>query len=141
VPEILAKAGVEQAPKAAVGVFVGTEFDSLTGRGGSEGEPKRRTPWGELAWQLGKKEGFEVVREHDEKLIAPSAEVIRAFLPKDRPALILMDELMNYVSRNRVGGLATQLYNFLQNLSEEARGQERVVLCVSIPASELEMSA
>lgn len=37
--------------------------------------------------------------------------------------------------------MATQLYNFLHNLSEEARGQSRVVLCVSIPASELEMSA
>jgi phytoene/squalene synthetase len=44
---------------------------------------------------------------------------------------------MNYVSRNRKSGLATQLYNFLQNLSEEARGQDRVVLVVSIPASEL----
>ena len=46
---------------------------------------------------------------------------------------ILMDELMNYVSRNRKSGLATQLYNFLQNLSEEARGQDRVVLVASIP--------
>jgi hypothetical protein len=48
---------------------------------------------------------------------------------------------MNYVSRNRKSGLATQLYNFLHNLSEEARGQKNVVLAVSIPASELEMSA
>ena len=48
---------------------------------------------------------------------------------------------MNYVSRNRKSGLASQFYNFLQNLSEEARGQSRVVLCVSIPASELEISA
>jgi hypothetical protein len=70
-----------------------------------------------------------------------SSEVIRAFLPKDKPTLILLDELMNYVSRNRKSGLASQLYNFLQNLSEEARGQNNVVLCVSIPASELEMSA
>jgi len=49
--------------------------------------------------------------------------------------------LMNYVSRNRKSGLATQLYNFVQNLSEEARGQDRVVFVVSIPASELEMNA
>ena len=48
---------------------------------------------------------------------------------------------MNYVSRNRKSGLATQLYNFLQNLSEEARGQDRMVLVVSIPASEFEMNA
>ena len=62
-------------------------------------------------------------------------------MPKDKPSLILLDELMNYVSRNRKNGLGTQLYNFLQNLSEVARGLDNVVLAVSIPASELEMTA
>ena len=138
---ILAKGGVTSVPKAAIGVFVGTEFDSLTGRGGRDGEPVRKTPWGELAWQLGGAESLKLVEKHEAQQTAPSAEVIREFLPKDRPTLILLDELMNYVSRNRKTGLASQLYNFLQNLSEEARGQNNVVLCVSIPASELEMSA
>jgi len=138
---ILKGANVEAMPQAQVGVFVGTEFDSITGRGGKDGTPLRKTPWGELAWQIGGEEGFRVVAEHDEKLIAPAGEVVRAFLPKEGPCLILMDELMNYVSRNRKSGLATQLYNFLQNLSEEARGQDRMALVVSIPASELEMNA
>ena len=40
-------------PAAEVAVFVGTEFDSITGRGRKEGELLRKTPWGELAWQLG----------------------------------------------------------------------------------------
>ncbi len=137
---ILAKGAVTTVPKAAIGVFVGTEFDSLTGRGGKNGEPLRKTPWGELAWQLGGAEAFKLVEKHEAQQTAPSAEVIREFLPKDRPTLILLDELMNYVSRNRKTGLASQLYNFLQNLSEEARGQNNMVLCVSIPASELEMS-
>lgn len=141
VRDILERAGVAEVPKARLGVFVGTEFDSITGRGGKDGTPLRKTPWGELAWQIGGEEGFRVVAEHDQKLIAPSGEVIRSFLPKDKPCLILMDELMNYVSRNRKSGLATQLYNFVQNLSEESRGQDRVVLVVSIPASEMEMNA
>ena len=72
---------------------------------------------------------------------APGGEVIRQLLPKDKPSLILMDELMNYVSRNRKSGLGGQLYNFLQNLSEVARSRDNVVLAVSIPASELEMTA
>lgn len=138
---ILERAGVKDVTQAAIGVFVGTEFDSITGRGGKDGTPLRKTPWGELAWQIAGEEGFQAVAEHDKKLIAPAGEVIRAFLPKKKPCLILMDELMNYVSRNRKSGLATQLYNFLQNLSEEARGQDRMVLVVSIPASELEMNA
>ena len=78
--------------------------------------------------------------EHERQMIAPAGDVIRRFLPKDKPCLILIDELMNYVSRNRKSGMATQLYNFLHTLSEEARGQKNVVLAVSIPASELEMS-
>ena len=139
VNRILDAAGVDEIPEAAVAVFVGTEFDSISGRGG-DGEPLRMTPWGEIAFQIGGEEAFKIVSQHDEQLIAPSSEIIRKILPKDKPALILMDELMNYVSRNRKSGLSGQLYNFLQNLSEEVRGQENVVLAVSIPASELEMA-
>jgi len=60
-------------------------------------------------------------------------------LPKE-PSLILMDELLNYVIKARKTGLSSELYNFLQSLSEETRAQDRVVLCVSIPGSELEMN-
>lgn len=138
---ILEAAQAKQVPEAATAVFVGTEFDSITGRGGRDGTPLRRTPWGEIAFQLGGKEAFAIVARHEEERTAPSSEVIREFLPKNRPALILMDELMNYVSRNRKSGLGAQLYNFLHNLSEEVRAHDNVVLAVSIPASELEMTA
>ena len=53
-----------------------------------------------------------------------------------------MDELLNYLNRtrNHPKKLGSQFYNFLQNLSEEARSRKNTVLCVSIPASELEMT-
>lgn len=127
VNKLLESAGVSSVPKAATAVFVGTEFDSITGRGGNDGSPIRRTPWGEIACQLGGEEAFKAVAEHDYKLIAPAGDVIRQFLPKDWSCLILMDELLNYVSRNRKSGLGTQLYNFLQNLSEEVRGRTGTV--------------
>src|SRR5712691_6119283 len=81
-------------------------------------------------------------RKHDAEGIAPSTEVIRKFLPKDKPALILMDELLNYLNRerNRKTGLGGQLYSFVQNLSEEARAQDRVVLAVSLPSIVDEMT-
>jgi hypothetical protein len=141
VANLLAKAGIASVPKADAAVFVGTEFDSISGRGGKDGTPLRKTPWGEIAWQLGGKQSFAIVAEHDKKGEAPGGEVIRQLLSKDKPSLILMDELMNYVSRNRRTGLGGQLYNFLQNLSEVARSSDNVVLAVSIPASELEMTA
>lgn len=141
VRKLIERAEIKTVPQAEVAVFVGTEFDSIKGRGGDDGTPLRRTPWGEIAWQLGKEKAFQVVAAHEEQLTAPAGDVIRQFLPKDKPCLILMDELMNYISRNRKSGLGTQLYNFLHNLSEEARGQDNVVLAVSIPASEWEMTA
>ena len=135
---VLTRAQVKTVPKANVAVFVGTEFDVIDGRGG-DGEPHRKTPWGEIAWQLGGAKSFAAVSKHDEQGIAPAGDVIRKMLPKE-PCLILMDELLNYVNKARKTGLSSQLYDFLQSLSEEARAQDHVVLCVSIPASELEMN-
>ena len=140
VPLILEGAGVSSVPGAATAVFVGTEFDSIAGRGGADGTPQRRTPWGEIAFQLGGPKRFSVVEEHDKKLTAPGGDVIERMLGQDQPTLILLDELMNYISRSRRSGLSTQLYDFLHNLSEVARGRPNVVLAVSIPASELEMT-
>ena len=51
-----------------------------------------------------------------------------------------MDELLNYMGRNRKSGLTNQLYSFIQNLSEEARAQDRVVLAVSLPSLVDEMT-
>jgi len=136
---ILTKAEVAKNPKANVAVFVGTEFDTLDGRGGKGNEPLRRTPWGEIAWQLGGNESFATVAKHDEEGVAPAGDVIRKMLPKG-PSLILVDELLTYISRTRKTGMASQTYNFIHSLSEEARAQDKVALCVSIPASELEMN-
>jgi hypothetical protein len=136
---ILKKAEVAQVTKSKVAVFVGTEFDAIRGRGG-DGEPLRKTPWGEIAWQLGGQKGFDLVAEHDAKGVAPAGDVLHGLLGTE-PALILIDELMNYISRARKLELRDQFFAFLQSLCEEARAHKNVVVCVSIPASEdLEMS-
>lgn len=140
VDKILARAGVACVPDAAVAVFMGKEFDSLQGRGGGD-EPTRRTPWGEIAWQLGGAKSFAVVEQHDREFIEPKGDAIRAMLPKDRPALILMDEIISYVSTYRKKGYGDRLYNFLDCLAETARGEKNLSVVVSIPASELEYTA
>ncbi len=139
VPQIRDKAAIQSIPKAHVAVFVGTEFDSLTGRGGDGNGPRRITPWGEIAYQLGGESAFNLVREHDEKKIAPGGDVIRKLLPENEPCLILVDELLNYSSRFRALGLNNQLYDFLLNLSGALN--PRSVLVVSVPSSEMEMTA
>lgn len=140
VSSILKASGMSSIPKAVTAVFVGSEFDSLKGRGGDDSTPLRITPWGEIAFQLGGAKSFQVVAEHDKQKTAPAGDVIRQFLPKDKPSLILIDELMNYISRSRASGLSAQLYNFIQNLSEEARANDKLVVVISIPASQLEMN-
>src|SRR4051794_28712678 len=62
---ILDHAQVQAVPRAGIAVFVGQQFDSITGRGGKDGEPFRRPPWGEIAWQLGGERAFAAVARHD----------------------------------------------------------------------------
>jgi hypothetical protein len=142
VESILNQAQIPAVPKAEVAVFVGTEFDVVEGRGGSAsggGEPHRKTPWGEIAWQLGGQKAFDVVAKHDAEVVAPGGDVISRMIEaacgSDGGALILMDELMNYVSRARKSGLGMQTLSFLQNLTGVASAADRVVLAVSIPSS------
>lgn len=137
---LMSAAGVSSIPQAAVAVFNGKDFDSLTGRGGGN-EPVRKTPWGDIAWQLGKADALSVIAEHDREFIEPKGDAIRAFLPKDRPVVILMDELISYVSTYRGRGYGDRLYNFIDCLAEVARGEKNVVVVVSVPASELEYTA
>ena len=73
VSSILAGANATSVPKASTAVFVGTEFDSITGRGGADGSPLRKTPWGEIAFQLGGAEAFKILAEHDRTMTAPGA--------------------------------------------------------------------
>lgn len=147
VPTILEQAGLKAVPRARVAVFVGQAFDPLAGRGGP-GEPTRRTPWGEIAFQLGGEPAFRRLAEHDRFGVAPDMSALAAALPGDRPVLILMDEVMNYVARaravpageNRASNGAAQFYAFLQNLTEAVQARAGAALLVSLQASEMEMT-
>ncbi len=145
IDRILTKAGVPTVPEAAVAVFMGKTFDSLTGRGGpgsdNADEPLRKTPWGEIAWQIGGPQSFAAVEQHEREFIEPKGDAIRAMLPKNKPVLILFDEVISYASTYRNKGYGDRLYNFLDCLAETARGEKNVSIVASIPASELDYTA
>ena len=147
--ELLDAARLTAVPGAAVATFVGTDWNALEGRA-DPGEPRRRTPWGEIAWQLARQTGhdalFETIRAQDEAQVRPSKETIRRCLPADQPVLILMDEVMNFMTAARavsVGAstLASQFYEFVHNLTDEADARDGLCVVVSLPKSEEEMSA
>src|SRR5439155_19737019 len=96
---------------------------------------------GEIAWQIGGAKSFAVIEQHEREFSEPKGDAIRAMLPKDRPVVILMDEVISYASTYRSKGYGDRLYNFLDCLAETARGEKNVAVVVSIPASDLEYTA
>jgi hypothetical protein len=97
-----------------------------------------QTIWGSLAHQLGR---FGDVRENDEKLLAPPADVITRLLG-DEPVLILVDELADYVARLKSSGdpglrnYADQVLSFIESLTKAVDLSRNSVLIVSMPVED-----
>jgi hypothetical protein len=73
-------AGVSQPPKVRRAVLVGNRLSPADIHKKPDGTLVR-TLWGELAWQLGGKEGYEMVRSADEKAVSPG-DSLRLLLNK-----------------------------------------------------------
>lgn len=104
------------------------------------------TLWGELAWQLEGREGYERVRNADIQMVAPTAQDIKPIIEGASPALILIDELADYCNRASgkvVGGgtLFTQTNSFIQTLTEVVASVPKTVLICTLPASAREVAS
>ena len=97
--------------KVRVAAFDGENADPINGRDMGEGV-RAFTPWGELAYALGKKAGYETLRKSDEQRRAPGAENVRALF-NGEPAIILLDELSIYLRKVKGREDAAQLTPFL----------------------------
>lgn len=97
-----------------VAAFDGENADPANGRPMGEGI-RAHTPWGEIAFQLAGKSGYEIVRRSDEQRIAPGADTLKELFGAD-PVLILLDELGEYLRRVKGMGGRDQLTAFLKAL-------------------------
>jgi hypothetical protein len=97
--------------KVRVAAFDGENADPINGRDMGDGV-RAFTPWGELAYALGKKAGYETLRKSDEQRRAPGAENVRALF-NGEPAIILLDELSIYLRKVKGREDAAQLTPFL----------------------------
>lgn len=136
--ELLSYTDAPEFESAHIAVFTNTTNDPANGRKAEEGI-HIQTIWGELAYQLGGKEAFEIVRKNDEGLIAP-AGIFKQVLEKCKPALILIDELADYcvkASARKAGSssLADQTISFMQELTEAVSGTNNCVAVITLPAS------
>ena len=136
VREILSAAQVEFLPKVNTAVIVGTWTN-----------PLKSTLWGEMAAQLArstsKPEIYELIRENDEKKIAPGVETLRKIFNAASPCLILIDEVVAYgrkLQQGEVdGGTFGNLLSFIQELTEAAKASQNTAVVVSIPESDAEV--
>lgn len=102
-----------------------------------------RTLWGEIAWQLGRKEGYEMVRLADETGTNPG-DALKQLFDRYAPCLILIDEWVAYARQlhdenDLPAGSFDTHFTFAQTLSESAKNADRTLLVVSLPASDIEV--
>jgi len=110
----------------------------------ADGGRKIRTTWGELAWQLGGAEAFDMIAENDANGIAPGSHLLEEIFKKCAPCLILIDEWVAYLRQiYKVEGLPSGSFDanlsFVQSLTEAVKASPRTLLVASLPASQIEV--
>lgn len=99
-----------------------------------------RTLWGELAWQVGGRQAYDLIAADDAAGTNPG-EALRTLLQSYGPALILIDEWVAYArqlvtDKELTGGSFETQFTFAQSLTEIVKSLPGVMLVVSIPASD-----
>jgi predicted AAA+ superfamily ATPase len=139
---ILKETGLKPPKRVQRAVFVGTK----TPPGQPHQKPDGtvvRTMWGEIAWQLGGREGYEMVRESDERGTSPGERMTDVFR-KFGPCLILIDEWVAYARQlfgnpNLPAGTFDTHFTWAQSLSESAKAAPNTLLIISVPSSDNEI--
>lgn len=99
-----------------------------------------RTIWGELAWQLGGRDAYDMIAENDRNGTNPG-HLLDELLRKYGPCLILIDEWVAY-AKQLVGhddlpaGSFDNQFVFAQSLTEAVKTSDHCMLVMSIPASD-----
>jgi len=132
--------GGDQPPiKTKVVCLDGTEYNCEKGNSRESGITVR-TLWGDLAYQLNGKVGYELIRDNDEKRINPGAELLGTLIG-DEPVLILMDELALYYEKASgitVGSssLERQTNTFLYDLLRAVSIKSNAVVVLTLASSQ-----
>ncbi len=144
VDSLMVEVGVSKPIAVRRAVLVGTAL--------SPGQPLRYIPggqvntlWGELAWQLGGAEGFELVKNADAQGVSPGSDALRQLFTRFGPCLVLIDEWIAFVRQlyHTGGSLPAGSFDanmtFAQAITEAARQAKDTLLVASIPASDVEI--
>ncbi len=134
--------GLPKPESVRVAVVDGQFFDATSGKRVPSGDITARTVWGWIAWALGGREGYDLVRAQDEARVAPGGDALVGLL-KGGPSLILLDELLEYLIS--AGGvrieqttLRDETLSFLKRLTVAVGNVDNAVLVYSLQSSKRE---
>jgi hypothetical protein len=130
VPALLQEAGLPSVPAARAAVFVGNAWDP---------QPGRETPWIDMARQLAGDAGVEALGQAARTTPPGTEAIARVFQATGAPVLLLFDEVLNFLSRNRGNDLPASFRAFLGNVVRSMTGTTRCAAVVSLPQSKPEM--
>ncbi len=139
IPALLDQVSLMDVPQAQIAVLDGGAH--APGQPWKQGKQTIRTLWGELAWQLGKAEGFALVQESDANGTSPGKDVLCTLLARYAPCVVLLDELVVYIrqfveSQALSGGTYDSNLSFIQSLTEAAKLVPNAVVLASLPESD-----
>ena len=139
IPALLDHAGLLDVPQAHIAVLDGTAH--APGQPWKNGKQAIHTLWGEMAWQLGKAEGYAMVKAADENGTSPGKDVMIELLSRFAPCVVLLDELVVYIrqfveSQALSGGTYDSNLSFIQSLTEAAKLVPSAVVLGSLPESD-----
>ena len=143
VEALLQEADAKTIPSVSRVALVGTKISP----GNPETKPDGtvvRTLWGELAWQLGGRAGFDHIADDDKNGTNPG-DALRRLLVEHGPALILIDEWVAYARQlhdesDLPGGSFETQFTFAQALTESAKAAQNCLLVISLPVSDTSAS-
>jgi len=133
--------GLPRPANVHTAVFDGSFFDATKGKEIPGEKFRAQTMWGWIAWSLGGKKGYEIMRQQDEARVAPGADEIITLL-EEGPNLILLDEVLQYLIS--AGGIIHQTtlrdetLTFLQRLTIAVGNTTDTALVFSLQSSKRE---
>jgi uncharacterized protein DUF499 len=114
-----------------IAAFDGENADPLSGRTMGDGI-RAHTPWGEIAYALAGRDGYERIRASDEQRVSPGAETLRELFG-GQATLILLDELSVYLRKVKgLPGARDQLAAFLSSLFNAVEGSRNAAVVYTL---------
>ncbi|MEA5456738.1 DUF499 domain-containing protein [Sinomonas sp. JGH33] len=101
------------------------------------------TMWGELAYQLGGRAGYEILARYDRESVPPTTTDLAALFAACGPCVVLVDEWVAYLrqlwslEKATPAGTFDAHMTFVQSLTEAVKSVPTALLVVSLPASDV----